>query len=120
MLPPLRALQPGDVLVMGSDGLFDNLWEEDLEEIVEARMEVGFMGAMRRTALRPTSLEASKAHRGRTRWTWSTEPAAGRALTGLQQQHGHRVMGVLGAGQKAMVGRAAMWLWCSRPLACTG
>ncbi len=37
---PLCVLQPGDVLVMGSDGLFDNLWEEDLEEIVHSHMQV--------------------------------------------------------------------------------
>ncbi len=39
--PPVCAhLQPGDVVVMGSDGLFDNLWEEDLRDIVQRHMEV--------------------------------------------------------------------------------
>jgi protein phosphatase PTC7 len=28
-------LAPGDVLVAGSDGLFDNMWDDQLEQLVE-------------------------------------------------------------------------------------
>lgn len=28
------AVQPGDVIIMGSDGLWDNLWDHELEEVV--------------------------------------------------------------------------------------
>ncbi|GAB4813840.1 hypothetical protein N2152v2_000886 [Parachlorella kessleri] len=33
------AVQDGDVVVLGSDGLFDNLWEDDLVALVQARLE---------------------------------------------------------------------------------
>ena len=35
-------VQRGDVVLLGSDGLFDNLWEEDLCDTVEAHLEVSF------------------------------------------------------------------------------
>lgn len=31
-------VQEGDVIVMGSDGIFDNLWDDALEETVEAAL----------------------------------------------------------------------------------
>lgn len=31
-------VQNGDVVVMGSDGIFDNLWDSDLEETVDAAL----------------------------------------------------------------------------------
>ncbi len=30
------ALQPGDIVVLGSDGLFDNVWDEQLKDVVAA------------------------------------------------------------------------------------
>lgn len=34
-------LLPGDLLVLGSDGLFDNLWQEDILEVIRTCMEEG-------------------------------------------------------------------------------
>ena len=39
-------LQDGDVVVLGSDGLFDNVWEDDLLALVQARLEVSHCLAM--------------------------------------------------------------------------
>jgi hypothetical protein len=33
-------LMPGDILVVGSDGLFDNMWDDQLESIVAEHMKV--------------------------------------------------------------------------------
>lgn len=33
-------VQPGDVVVMGSDGLFDNLWKDDITAMVHRRLKV--------------------------------------------------------------------------------
>ncbi len=41
-LLPSCCVQPGDVVLLGSDGLFDNLWDDDLCDVVEAHLEVGF------------------------------------------------------------------------------
>jgi serine/threonine protein phosphatase PrpC len=35
------AVQHNDVLVMASDGLFDNMWDEDLEEVVRRHVSPG-------------------------------------------------------------------------------
>jgi hypothetical protein len=33
-------LQPGDVLVLGSDGLFDNMWDSELELVLQQHLQV--------------------------------------------------------------------------------
>ncbi|GAB4817901.1 hypothetical protein N2152v2_004947 [Parachlorella kessleri] len=33
------AVQPGDVVLLGSDGLFDNLWEHEMEELVQWQLQ---------------------------------------------------------------------------------
>ena len=37
--PPLQ-VAPGDVLVVASDGLFDNLFDEEIANLVDATMDV--------------------------------------------------------------------------------
>ena len=32
---------PGDVIVLGSDGLFDNMWNFELEAIISEHLKVG-------------------------------------------------------------------------------
>ena len=51
------AVQPGDVIVMGSDGLWDNLWDHELEEVIAEEVgtlmecvEVRSMGSENETA----------------------------------------------------------------------
>ena len=39
-------LQPGDIIVMGSDGLFDNMWDAELEKIVAAHLKVRTCSAL--------------------------------------------------------------------------
>ena len=39
-------LQPGDVIIMGSDGLFDNMWDAQLEKIVAAHLKVHTCSAL--------------------------------------------------------------------------
>jgi protein phosphatase PTC7 len=34
------SLLPGDILVLGSDGLFDNMWDSQLEAVVREHMQV--------------------------------------------------------------------------------
>lgn len=34
-------LLPGDIVVIGSDGLFDNMWDDQLESIVNEHLRVG-------------------------------------------------------------------------------
>jgi hypothetical protein len=51
-------VQPGDVILLGSDGLFDNLWEEDIAARVGARMQV------RHPAGQPAASSRARASRG--------------------------------------------------------
>jgi protein phosphatase PTC7 len=65
-------LAPGDVLVAGSDGLFDNMWDDQLEALVERRIRWGGCGlkapghhaadAMSRTHAAPSTCACAAGH----------------------------------------------------------
>lgn len=73
-------IQPGDVVVMGSDGLFDNVWNDDLAKIVSTSLAVN--GTNKRDvsdaealARRIAEIAHSNAENSDVRTPWAVEVA---------------------------------------------
>ena len=72
-------LQPGDVIIMGSDGLFDNMWDSELEKIVAAHLKVSCV-----RKICPACMAASALLQLSIRLSCSTGTSAGSAGRGCQ------------------------------------
>eukprot|EP00803_Ostreobium_quekettii_P009370 evm.model.scf_2408.2 EVM.evm.TU.scf_2408.2 scf_2408:14604-21143(+) len=73
-------LQPGDVVVMGSDGVFDNLWVEDIGKMVSESLALhgGRMGQREAQVLANKIVESAHENAGsaETRTPWAVEAAS--------------------------------------------
>ncbi|CAD7700630.1 unnamed protein product [Ostreobium quekettii] len=74
------ALQPGDIVVMGSDGVFDNLWIDDIGKIVSESLTLsgGKLGEREARVLAQKITESANANARSTdtRTPWAVEAAS--------------------------------------------
>lgn len=80
-------LQAGDVVIMATDGLFDNLWEEQLLELVEEALADGRRDcdAAEELALMLTTVSHDNALDRNFRSPWAVEAAAAGVLPAMER-----------------------------------